>query len=95
MESISKAEKSKVTTLFNLLAEAFGEDPNDWLHRLKYNELVNHHVDENSKLLLQQMAELQKENNKLRERKEDKLNGRDKQNKSTAISESEHMQKQD
>lgn len=79
--------------MFNLLAEANGEDPNDWLHRLKLNELVHHHVDENSKPLLLRMVELQKENNKLRERKEDKLNGRDKQDKSIAIPESEHMQK--
>ncbi len=75
----SKAEKTKVTALFNLLAEANGIDPSDYLHHVKVKELENNNVDDGSRPLLQRMAELQKENKKLRKRKEEEANGNKKQ----------------
>lgn len=68
MQMITKAEKTKVTSLFNLLAEANGEDPNDLLHQLKVKELEKNNIDEGSRMLLQQMAKLQVENSQLRKK---------------------------
>ncbi len=68
MQMITKAEKTKVTSLFNLLAEANGEDPNDLLHQLKVKELEKNNIDEGSRMLLQQMAKLQAENSRLRKK---------------------------
>ncbi|MBC1628457.1 hypothetical protein HB952_11360 [Listeria welshimeri] len=68
MQVITKAEKTKVTSLFNLLAEANGEDPNDLLHQLKVRELEKNNIDEGSRMLLQQMAKLQTENIQLRKK---------------------------
>ncbi|ECB9830355.1 hypothetical protein HB837_14650 [Listeria innocua] len=71
MQAITKAEKTKVTSLFNLLAEANGEDPNDLLHQLKVKELEKNNIDEGSRMLLQQMAKLQVENSQLRKKQEE------------------------
>lgn len=76
MQVITKAEKTKVTSLFNLLAEANGEDPNDLLHQLKVSELEKNNIDEGSRMLLQQMAKLQTENSQLRKKQVEKTGGK-------------------
>lgn len=66
---ITKADRTRVTTLFNLFAEANGKDSSELLHELKDAELKKFSITEDSKPMLQMMVNLQKENQKLKEGK--------------------------
>lgn len=84
VSKVSKAEKAKISNLFNLAAEAFGYDPNDALHELKVQSLKEQGVTEESRPLLQKMVYLQKEKADLQKRKEG-ING-EKQNEKNQAS---------